>query len=881
MRTVRWNLLRLALSVVTLVACAPVASAYYYWVFFPSNAGPFAPVMARFDLAALKDHTVQFFISDQGPRSLGAGDSAAGVYSQIQQAAAVWNGVASSALRLRFGGFSTVGLAQNTPGIDIVFDEDMPPGLLAQTTPTFPGDLSFLSDRSTSFVPIRRSRVQLRRDLTAPSRVQVSYSDAFFATVVHELGHALGLQHTLTSGAMSTAITRAVTRGAALNADDIAGISLLYPAPGFLTGTGSIAGNVARSADGVGVNLASVVALSTKGAAISALSNPDGTYRIDGIPPGRYYVYTHPLPPAGAGQSPPGDVVPPADPQNDSFPANTGFGAQFFPGTREWTQAAVLEVAAGAVVNTVNFAVAARTGPAVYGMTTYGYQNGVAVPAPPLPSAKRNNFVFYAAGATVNNQTAMAPGLRVSVIGPAADIEAGSLRYYTQEYLLMILDTSTVTENLPVALAVNLNNDLYVLPWAFAVVPNAPPAITNASSAIALGAVRTTVSGTGLNATTRILFDGVPAAVTSVSSDGTYAELVEPPAPSGYQATVEAVNADGQTSLQALGANAPVVYTYPTRDAVTIASTPTVLTAGTGAMITIRGGNTHFAQGRTVVGFGSSDIAVQRLWVVNPQLLLLNVSVDAAARIDSTTLTVSTGLESVSLPGYLRIAAAEPAQVSLRAPVINSVTGLAGVPAGGTALIGTGGLPVALDGWVLKIGGEATSFSVDKNRVLSARVPAGLAPGPQIVQLLPAGNTALPIPPVLLQLDAAPPVIVSAAVSAADGTLVPVTDSAPARGGDAVVLTVSGFAAPTGILPAAAGVWIDFGGTNYPAMALTAIPQPDGAEPRDLALVTFILPASLVLDPAVRPPAIAIKAGTGTRLSAGYALNVAPAPASQ
>jgi len=102
----------------------------------------------------------------------------------------VWNGVASSALRLRFGGFSTVGLAQNTPGIDIVFDEDMPPGLLAQTTPTFPSDLSFLSDKNTSFVPIRRSRVQLRRDLTAPSRVQFGYSDAFFTTVVHELGHA-------------------------------------------------------------------------------------------------------------------------------------------------------------------------------------------------------------------------------------------------------------------------------------------------------------------------------------------------------------------------------------------------------------------------------------------------------------------------------------------------------------------------------------------------------------------------------------------------------------------------------------------------------------------------------------------------------------------
>lgn len=879
MRTLRRSLLRLALVMAALVAGSPVASAYYYWVFYPSNTGPFAPIMARFDLAALKDNTVQFFISDQGPSSLGAGDATTGIYSQIQQAAAVWNGVASSALRLRFGGFSTVGLAQNTPGIDIVFDEDMPPGLLAQTTPAFPSNLSFLSDKNTSFVPILRSRVQLRSDLTAPGRVQTGYSGAFFTTVVHELGHALGLQHTLTSGAMSMGITRAATRGAALNADDVAGISLLYPAPGFVAGTGSITGSVARSADGVGVNLASVVALSTKGTAISALTNPDGTYRIDGIPPGRYYVYTHPLPPAGASQTRPGDIAPPVDPQNNSFPANTGFATQFFPGTREWTQAALLDVPPAAVVDKINFAVTARTGPAVYGMTTYGFQNDVAVPAPPLPTAKRNSFVFYATGATVNHQTAIAPGLGVSVIGSAAYIAAGTLGYYTQGYLLMVVDTSTVTESLPVALAVTLNDDLYVLPAAFSVVLNAPPVITSAVNSVALGSARTTVAGSGLQSTTRILFDGVPAAVTSVSSDGTSAELVEPPAPSGYQATVEAVNTDGQTSLQALGANAPPVYTYPTRDAVTISSTPAVLTAGTDARITIHGENTHFAQGQTVVGFGSSDIAARRVWVINPQLLELNVSVDAAARIDTTTLTVSTGLESVSLPGYLRIAAAEPAQVSLRAPVINSVTGLAGVPAGGTALIGTSGLPVALDGWVLKIGGEPASFSADKNGVLSAKVPADLAPGPHIVQLLPAGNTALPIPPVLLQLDAAPPVIVSAAVSAADGTLVPVTDSAPAHDGDAVILTVSGLAAPSGVLPSAGDIWVKVGGLNFAVTTLTAVPQPDGSKPRDLALVTFILPANLALNPSVQPPTAAAQVGTGTRLSAGYLLHVAPPPA--
>jgi hypothetical protein len=48
------------------------------------------------------------------------------------------------------------------------------------------------------------------------------------------------------------------------------------------------------------VNLASVVAISPSNPAIATLTNPDGTYQINGIPAGSglsYYVYVHPLPP--------------------------------------------------------------------------------------------------------------------------------------------------------------------------------------------------------------------------------------------------------------------------------------------------------------------------------------------------------------------------------------------------------------------------------------------------------------------------------------------------------------------------------------------------------------------------------------------------------
>ena len=72
----------------------------------------------------------------------------------------------------------------------------------------------------------------------------------------------------------------------------------------------------------------------------------------------------------------------------------------------------------------------------------------------------------------------MAPGLTASVIGGAASIEPGSLKYYWAGFLEMVVDTQKTAVNVPVALAVTVNGDLYVLPAAFTVVPSAAPSIS-------------------------------------------------------------------------------------------------------------------------------------------------------------------------------------------------------------------------------------------------------------------------------------------------------------------------------------------------------------------------------------------------------------------
>ena len=171
-----------------------------------------------------------------------------------------------------------------------------------------------------------------------------SYSEQFFMTLVHEFGHTFGLQHTLTSSVMSTYNTTASTKANPLGADDIAGISLLYPAPNYLSTVGSISGTVTMN--GKGLNLASVVAISPSNPAIATLTNPDGTYQINGIKPGLYYVYAHPLPPPVEGEGSPDNVFYPHNSNGVFLPPDTGFATQFYPSTQNPAPADLIVVTA-------------------------------------------------------------------------------------------------------------------------------------------------------------------------------------------------------------------------------------------------------------------------------------------------------------------------------------------------------------------------------------------------------------------------------------------------------------------------------------------------------------------------------------------------------
>jgi uncharacterized protein (TIGR03437 family) len=243
---------------------------------------------------------------------------------------------------------------------------------------------------------------------------------------------------------------------------------------------------------------------------------------------------------------------------------------------------------------------------------------------------------------------------------------------------------------------------------------------------------------------------------------------------------------------------------------------PATVTAGTDSMIEILGYNTDFIDGETAVGFGSSDITVQRVWVVGPGHLLLNIAVNPAAQPQTTSISVASGLELATPTGGFQVSPAVSGQMSLLTPIVNQVTQLAGVPTGGYAVINTLGLPNNLSGWNLTVSNQPAPFTLGANGQLIALVPGSLTPGPAVVQLIsPYGNT---IPPVVLQVDPAPPTI----TSATNAFGVPIDSTHPVQAGNTVLLTVSGLADAYGNAPAAATVIVSMGGLNQTATTVTS-----------------------------------------------------------
>ncbi len=788
-----WHRLKPVSPLIALALIAIPAPAYYHFVTYLNGIG----IPEKFDLTALPNNTVTVFVSENGPSTYFGNDNFNSVLTQISQATRVWNAIPSSALRVAFGGLENGSTLQNTPGIDVTF-EDLPPGVEGLAGPTSKLSPATAADGS-QFIPIARSSMLLNLNMTILPGP--SYNQTFLMTTLHEMGHALGLQHPFTSATMSQATTRATTLTHPVAADDIAGLSVLYPNANFAQ-FGSISGQI--TAAGNGVHLASVVAIRSGGDAVSAVTNPDGTYRIDGLPPGSYYVYVHTMPPDA-------DIFGPWDATGTTVPASGPVNTLFYGGSPNLVPTAVVSVQSGVVTPRINIATSAISGVPIYDGQVFGYFNGSQTGITPAdvnmlggtPSVNLSSSLVTASNG-------LAPGLTAQPIGSSISIDqvypfsANGFTYYG---LVVAFNLGAQTGSQHVIF--NTPSYTYVLPAAINLTQSPPPTVTAVS---ANGDGTVTVTGANWAPDTLLYFDGLPSSIQSINPAAGSAVVVPPTGTNNEQAVLTAYNSDGQNS-QFVQSASPVTYSYGAAATPVITSiTPSSLPAGAEAAIDIVGSGFTFAAGQpTTVGFGTSDVVVQQVFVLSPTHLRVDVLVSPSAALSNPDVSVVAGFQFATATAGFQITPPVAGLPVPLPPLVNALPGLTGAYPGAIVSLYGSNLAAGSAVPVITVENQPVTVLYASPSQLNLQLPSTLTPGPALLTLNNGALTAFPIGVSIANLPAGIDAVQNSSGAYIDA-------GSAAHPGDTLIVTLGNFA-PAGANINASRVQVSVGGVLHSVLS--------------------------------------------------------------
>src|SRR5580765_5885336 len=243
---------------------------------------------------------IRYFVSDAGV----PGVTASQFREAVGRAFQTWHSVPSAAVD-----FSFVGFTGAEPG-----DQDNANTLGFSYRPDLERTLAV-----TSYLVDTRTGEMLESDIFFNSSFSWSVADAgergkydVQSLATHEIGHFIGLGHSAIGESTlgSAGDRRLIAAGTVmfpiafaagdiserqLRADDVAGVSDLYPANSFRLDTGTIHGTVTKGGKGVFGAHVTAFGLAT-GALIGGFSlDTSGNFGIAGLSPGSYIVRVEPL----------------------------------------------------------------------------------------------------------------------------------------------------------------------------------------------------------------------------------------------------------------------------------------------------------------------------------------------------------------------------------------------------------------------------------------------------------------------------------------------------------------------------------------------------------------------------------------------------------